>query len=257
VIDRERGPLTLPREGLALSSALGALLGIQRGDRVTVEVLEGARPVRQVVVAELIDDFLGLSAYMEADALAALMREDSSLSGAFLSVDPAQEQPLFAALKHTPDVAGVAMNRAAVISFRETIRANMMRIILFNVLFSGVIAIGVVYNAARISLSERSRDLASLRVLGFSSYEISLILLGELAAVTLVAIPIGIVCGRGLASLTLALLDNELYRIPLIIDPSTYANSVLVVLLASLLSGMLVQQRLKRLDLVGVLKTSE
>ncbi len=257
VIDRKRGPVVLPEEGLVLSSALASLLGAGRGSTITVEVIEGARPIKRVVVSDVVDDFLGLSAYMRSDALASLMREDSSFSGAFLSVDPSLEGPLFSALKHTPDVAGVSMNRAAILSFRDTIRANMMRIIVFNVLFSSVIAIGVVYNAARISLSERSRDLASLRVLGFSSMEISVILLGELAAVTLVAIPIGIVCGRGLSWLTLALLDNELYRIPLIIEPSTYAASVLVILVASLLSGILVQRRLRRLDLVGALKVSE
>ncbi len=132
-----------------------------------------------------------------------------------------------------------------------------MRIILFNVFFSGVIAVGVVYNAARISLSERARDLASLRVLGFTHGEVNRILLGELAVVTLTAVPIGLVCGWALAWLTLALLRNELYRIPLSIDPSTYGVSVLVVVAAAWLSGLLVRRRLKSLDLISVLKTSE
>jgi putative ABC transport system permease protein len=117
--------------------------------------------------------------------------------------------------------------------------------------------VGVVYNAARISLSERSRDLASLRVLGFSRGEIALILLGELGMVTLAAIPIGIACGSGLAWLVLALLRNELYRIPFVIEPSTYAWAVVTVVAASLLSGLLVRRRLERLDLVAVLKTRE
>ena len=257
IVDRVRGPLELPSEGLLLSLALGEILDVGAGDRLSVEVLEGARPTRRLVVASLVDDLLGLSAYMDAGALARLMREDRSLSGAFLSVDPAYQDALFAELKATPHVAGVALTRAAVDSFRETIQANLMRMILFNILFSVIIAVGVVYNAARISLSEHSRDLASLRVLGFSRREVSLILLGELALVTLVSIPIGLVCGRGLAWLTLAMLRNELYRIPLIIEPSTYAVSVLTVLVAAALSGLVVQRRLTRLDLVSVLKTNE
>ena len=132
-----------------------------------------------------------------------------------------------------------------------------MRIILFNIGFAAIIAVGVVYNAARISLSERSRDLASLRVLGFTRGEIGGILLGELALVVVVAIPVGIVCGHGLARLTLALLRNELYRIPFVIEPSTYGLSILAVLAASLASGLLVRRRLDGLDLIAVLKTRE
>jgi putative ABC transport system permease protein len=257
VIDRQTGPVELPPEGLVMSLALGEQLGAREGDEIIVEVHEGARPRRPIVVAKLIDDLVGLSAYMETNALARLMREDASLSGAFLSVDEAMQNALYRTLKETPSVAGVGMAVAAARSFRETVRANMMRIIFFNVMFSSIIAVGVVYNAARISLSERSRDLASLRVLGFSRGEIALILLGELGMVTLAAIPIGIACGSGLAWLVLALLRNELYRIPFVIEPSTYGWAVVTVVAASLLSGLLVRRRLERLDLVAVLKTRE
>jgi putative ABC transport system permease protein len=257
VIDQQTGPVELPPQGLVLSAALGEQLGLGAGDAVNVEVLEGRRPRREVPVARLVDDFIGLAAYMEIGALARLMREDESLSGAFLAIDAAHEDELYTTLKETPGVAGVALAAAATRSFRETIRANLMRLIFFNVLFSTIISVGVVYNAARISLSERSRDLASLRVLGFSRGEITLILLGELGLVTLASIPIGVVCGAGLAWLVLELLRNELYRIPYVIEPSTFGFAIVTVVTASLLSGLLVRRRLERLDLVAVLKTRE
>lgn len=257
VVDRHRGPIELPRVGVVLSAALAEILNAKVGDEIIVEVLEGARPRRSIAVSMLVDDLLGLSAYMEANAMAELMREDLSLSGAFLSVDPYMQDSLFHELKQTPQVASVGLNGAVVESFRQTIEANLMRTIFFNILFSAIIAVGVVYNAARISLSEHSRDLASLRVLGFTRHEISLILLGELALVTLLALPLGMLCGRVLAGFTLAMLRNELYRIPLIIEPSTYAVSVLTVVFASLVSGLLVRRRLTRLDLISVLKTNE
>jgi putative ABC transport system permease protein len=257
VVDRSLGPITLPSRGLVLSAALAEQLGAAAGDRIEVEVLEGARPRRQIEVTTTVDDFIGLSAYMETEALADLMREDTSLSGAFLSVDPSAETSLYRELKLTPGVAGVARTSATARGFRDTIRTNMMRIIFFNIVFSAIIAVGVVYNAARISLSERSRVLASLRVLGFSRQEISLILLGELALVTLASIPIGIACGSGLAWLILELLRNELYRVPFVIEASTFGSAILTVVVASLLSGLLVRRRLDRLDLVAVLKTQE
>ncbi len=172
MIDRGEGPVTLPPDGLLMSAALARWIGVRAGDRVTVEVLEGRRPREEIVVSALVDDMLGLSAWIEAGRLARMLKEDRNLSGAFLSVDPASVEALYATLKETPGVGGVSLASATIRSFRETIRANMLRIILFNVLFSVIIAVGVVYNAARISLSERSRDLASLRVLGFSRAEI-------------------------------------------------------------------------------------
>ena len=166
------------------------------------------------------------------------------LSGAFLTVDPLAEATLYRTLKRTPGVAGVTLTRAAIRSFRETFRENLMRMILFSLGFSSIIAGAVVYNAARISLSERERDLASMRVLGFNRREIARILFGELALVVLVAIPLGIASGYGLAKLTLILLHNELYRIPLIIRPATYGQAVLGVTVAAVLSAVLVRRRL-------------
>lgn len=257
VIDRNTGAVTLSPGGLVLSARLAEILGVEVGDRAIVEVLEGARPRRAVPVVQLVDDLLGLSAYMEVGTMSRLLREGETYSGAFMAVDTAHQDALFRALKATPGVAGVSLTKAAIRSFRDSIRGNMMRMILFNLGFSSIIAIAVVYNAARISLSERERDLASLRVLGFTRREIALVLLGELTLVVLVAIPIGMLGGNGLAALVLDLLDNELYRIPLIIEPSTYGWAVLTITIAAAGSALLVRRRLDRLDLIAVLKTRE
>jgi len=120
-----------------------------------------------------------------------------------------------------------------------------------------VIAVGVVYNSARIILTERSRELASLRVLGYTRGEISYILLGELALLTLAAIPIGLWLGRGLCGYIAVLIENDLYRVPLILEPATYAFAALVVLVAATVSGLIVRRHLDRLDLIEVLKTKE
>ncbi len=174
---------------------LGDVLGVKAGDTVSVEVLEGSRPQRQITVTGLVDDILGLSAYMDATALHRLMHEDELATAALLMVDSAQSEALSRELKGTPTVAGAAFKRAILRSFRETMAANMDLSIFINLIFAGVIAFGVVYNAARVSLSERSRELASLRVLGFTRAEISLILLGELALLTTAALPVGALFG--------------------------------------------------------------
>jgi putative ABC transport system permease protein len=257
VIDLSGRVFELPSEGLVLSKVLGQALDVRPGDTVTIEVLEGRRPVRQAVVAALIDDFMGIAAYMEIGALHRLLREAGSLSGAYLLADPAQLGTLYRQLKATPAVAGVGVTAAARDSFRRIMAQNFEIITIFNVAFAVIIAFGVVYNSARVSLSERTRELASLRVLGFTIGEISLILLGELALLTLLAMPPGLLIGWGLAEFVLASLQSEVYRIPLVVTSANVAWSLLAVILAATLSGLAVRRHLDRLDLVAVLKTRE
>ena len=258
VLDSDLEEILLPPEGIVLSATLAGILHASRGDTLQIEVLEGGRPVRDVVVADVVEEFIGASAYMEIGALRRLMREGRVLSGAYLQVDAAGVDEIYTRLKATPAVAGVALKDAAIQSFRDTIEQNMGLMIFFNQIFSSVIAIGVIYNAARISLSERSWELASLRVMGFTLREISYILLGEFAILTAFAVPLGLAIGYGLAALTVATVGStELYRIPLVVEPRTFATAAGGVILASIVSCLIVRRRLDRLDLVGVLKTKD
>jgi putative ABC transport system permease protein len=210
-----------------------------------------------VQVTGLVDDILGLSAYMDVDALHRMMHEGEVYTGALLLVDSDQSTRLSSALKATPSVAAAGFKRAILRSFRETMAANMNLSIFINLLFASIIAFGVVYNAARVSLSERSRELASLRVLGFTRAEISLILLGELTLLTLAALPIGGIFGYGLAASIVQSIDSEVYRFPLYVSRQAVALSFLGIIGAAVVSGLLVRRRLDRLDLVAVLKIRE
>ena len=247
----------LPRDGLLLSSKLAELLGARAGDRITLEILEGDQPVRELPVSALITEYGGTNAYMDVRAVHRLLREGNSLTGAFLTVEADRLDELYRKLKETPRVAGVTIKQASIDSFRDTIAENLGNIRFFNVMFAMVIAFGVVYNNARISLAERSRDLATLRVIGFTRAEISAILLGELAVLTLAAIPLGLLLGYLFAAWAVLGLDTEVYRVPLIINRSTYGFSVAVVFVAAAISGLIVRERLDHLDLIAVLKTRE
>jgi putative ABC transport system permease protein len=240
-----------------MSQTLADALGAGVGDAVTLEVLEGSRPVRSVRVTGLVDDVIGLSVYMDMQALHALMYEGDVWSGALLLADPAREAELADALKRLPAVAGAGFKRAVLQSFRDTMAANMNISIVINLIFASVIAVGVVYNAARVSLSERSRELASLRVLGFTRAEISLILLGELAFLTLAALPVGALFGYGMAAAIVQSVDSEVYRFPLYITRQSIAWSCLGIIGAALVSALAVRRRLDALDLVAVLKVRE
>ncbi|MEZ6234377.1 MAG: ABC transporter permease [Phycisphaerales bacterium] len=255
VVDARARLVDLPTEGLVISTGLAEQLRAAPGDMLTIEVLEGQRPVRAVRVAGVMEGYIGSSAMMSLEAADRLMRQDGVVSGATLLVDPDRTLELYRVLKRTPRVAGVSLKDATIRSFRTTMAENLLRMRLVNVAFACVIAVGVVYNAARISLAERSHELASLRVLGFHRREISFILLTELGVLTAVAIPIGMLIGSAMAAWAVAALQTETQRFPLAISSRTLAMAASVVATAAAISGLLVRRRLDRLDLVAVLKT--
>ncbi len=257
-LDSRLKPVAVPPGGVVLTDYLANdILHVKPGDMLTVEVLEGSRPVRQVPVLGITRQYLGVSAYMQKDSVNALMREGNTVTGAYLAVEPGSEAELYARLHDRPRVLGMVANKTAVQSFYATIGEFILFYNLVATVLAGAIGFGVVYNSARIALSERGRELASLRVLGFTRGEIAYILLGELALLTLAAIPVGFLVGVGLVGILVVAFQSELYRLPLILTPENYAMGASVVVVSALLSGLLLWHRLGRLDLVAVLKTRE
>ncbi|TWU51802.1 ABC transporter permease [Rubripirellula reticaptiva] len=257
LLDKRERVVKVPEFGIMLSTKLAELLVVELGDLVTIEVLEDKRPTVTVEVTALVEEYTGLNAYMNKSQMHKMLKESSVASGAFLKVDSNLIDEVFHELELRPGIAGVTIKNAMLDSFRDTIAENILVMRSFIIFFAAVIAIGVVYNSARISLSERSRDLATMRVVGFTKQEVSIVLLGEIMLFTLAAIPLGCLFGYGLAGVMAAGLDTDNYRIPLIISNSTYGLAALVIMVATFLSGMVVQRRINGLDLVGVLKTRE
>lgn len=248
---------TLPPAGLVLSALLAEQLRVAPGDSVEVKVLEGRRRTAQVAVAGIVEDFVGVSAYMNLDALHRLAGEGPVVSGAYLTVDSAARGGLNRTLKQVPAVASVVSPQQMLASFDQQMAQGLYIGVAFLLGFSGIIAVAVIYNGARIALSERGRELASLRVLGFTRGEVAVLLLGEQAVVTLLAIPMGWGIGYLLAALVATGMRSETFRIPVVVSPGTYMYSAAIVVAAAVLSGALVRRRLNQLDLVGVLKTRE
>jgi len=257
LIDTTLEPVAIPPDGLVLTSYLAGILDAHTGDELLVEVREGSRPVRQVPLVALVSEYIGVSAYMDRDALNRLMREGDAISGAYLAIDAPRRDEVLGALEGMPRVAGTNDKSKSIEAFYETVGSQLLTWALINTFLAGSIAVGVVYNSARIALAERSRELASLRVLGFRRAEVSYILLGEISVLTLVAIPVGFVIGAGLCAYMVRTFQTDLFRVPVYIQPSTYSYAAGVILVASVISGLIVRRRVDHLDLVAVLKTRE
>lgn len=257
LLDVAERQFKLPDEGLVVSDKLAKLLHAKLGDLVSIQVLEGKRPTLEVRISGVVTEYGGANAYMNLPTLHRSLGESDIISGAFLGVDESMEDALYQTLKNTPRVSGVINKNATLQSFKDTIAENILIMRSFNIMFAVIIAFGVVYNSARISLSEQGRELATLRVIGFTRAEVSGILLGELAVLTIASIPIGWLIGYGLCATFVQGLDTESYRIPLVLERSTFAMAAVVVMLAAFVSGLIVRSRIDRLDLVAVLKTRE
>lgn len=285
VLDLDLEPITLPETGLVLSERVAQILDAKRGDIIEVEILEGKkgqartaeislfdradidsgdralqqdrRGIRHVPVTEIFQTYLGLLVYMNLEALNEMMDESPVVSGVKVSVDNSKIEPLFAKIKELPAVASIALQGAALVKFRDTIAQNISIMTTVYVVLSVIIAFGVIYNSARIQLSERAREFASLRVLGFTRAEVSHVLLLELALLVLIAIPLSWGFGYLFAWATIQGFESDLYRIPFLINSDTYAISSIVVLGAAAASALIVRRRIDRLDMVRALKTRE
>jgi putative ABC transport system permease protein len=255
--DSRARPVSVPPDGVVLTDVLGEILGVRVGDTVELEIREGQRRRAEVVVAGLVDEPMGLAGHMQSASLHRLMREEEKVSVAFLRVDPEKGGGIDARLKDLPHVVDVTHRARLLARFRDQSADMILTAAAIISLFAATITVGVVYNNARVALATRTRDLASLRVLGFTRREISSVLLGELAVQVLIAIPAGLLFGRWLVLGLAQTVDPETYRLPVILTPASYAFAAAVTISASLLSALIVRRRLDRLDLIGVLKTRE
>lgn len=244
-------------QGLLLTVRLARRLQLQVGQTVQVEWLEGRRETVQLPVVGTISEMMGLGAYIERHALNHLLHEDDLVTQLTVAVTPGQEDGLLQQLKGFPQV-GAAFSKTEMRRNIEQVTAR--NVLVFSAIlsvFATIIAVGVVYNHARIALAERAWELASLRVLGFTRGEASAQLLGELALEIALALPLGLLGGRWLAQAIVELIQTDEFYFPLVIAPATYAYAALCVILAGALSALVVRRRIDTLDLVGVLKTRE
>ncbi|MCW8836940.1 MAG: ABC transporter permease, partial [Rhodospirillales bacterium] len=257
IFDATSGIVRVPEDGLILSRSLAEILGVSVGDPVTVEVLVGRQPTLVLPMAGVFDTDIATPLYMNIRALNRAMHEAPVVNVVHLLTDPEREGELFAALKNMPQVSAVTIKQQAIDVFHKTMGETMLIFVSFFVVFACFLVIGVVYNSARISLSERGRELATMRVLGFSRADVSYILLGEVGLITFVAMPLGCLTGRLLVWLIADSFDTEMFRVPPVIEPSTYGLSLLFALGAAVVSAAIVRRAVDRLDMIAVLKTWE
>jgi putative ABC transport system permease protein len=257
IIDIELKPVELPQDGLALSQFLAQILDVRVGDSVEIDFLESQRRTVYLPVRALVEDYFGIRGMIDPAALARLLRESPTVTAINVSLDRNRTSDFYQAIKAVPSVSGLALQRASLANFRQSVALLITTMASIYTALAAIIAFGVVYNNARISLSERSHELASLRVLGFTRGEVLRILLLELAVLTIIAQPPGWAMGYGLAWIMKTNLAGELMRVRLVVENGTYVLASSIVIAAAVLSALVVRQRIDRLDLVGVLKTRD
>ena len=251
---REHPPVA---EGITLTRWLAERMGLRRGDLATIEIRESRRRLVTGRVIEIVDEPLFNAAYTELGALDRMLGEPETYSGVDLAIDTSRDRELYAALKRLPVAVSVDLRRAAIASFRKTSDQIVRFVRQIEIVFAIIIAFGVVYNTARIALAERGRELATLRVLGFTRGEVSAILLGEVATLAVPAIPLGSLAGYLLSGLVMRSMSGERMHVPLVVDPASYAFAVLVFIVAAAASALVVRRGLDRLDLLSTLKARE
>ncbi len=257
VLDAQNRQITLPARGIVISAKLGAVLGVRAGDFLDVRALDGKCATFSVPVAALSEDFAGTAAFMRLDALNRELGEGDRMTGAYISVRQGAWKEFLTAMKGLPRVSNVVVKDALRDAFRTTTAESIGLIQKIYMTFATVVAFGIVYNSARISLSERQRELATLRVLGFSRAEVGAVLVGELVILTVAALPLGLFLGSGMAGAIIQTVNTEFVRLPLTLTQQNYSIAVFVVAVSAIISALFAAQKLKQLDLVAVLKARD
>ena len=256
-VDTQLRRVTLPPGGLVIGDFLAKRLHVGVGDHLWVEVLEGRQKHLQLPVVQLVQEYVGVPAYMDLDALNRALGDGDVISGVLMTVDQEARNRVLHELDRRPRVAGADSRLAPISAFYKTIAEMTGVFTWIAVLMGSVVNFGVVYNSARIALAERGRELASLRVLGFTQGEVAYILLGELALLVLVSIPFSFAAGYGLSWFLAHGMQSDLYRVPVVLPPSAFAFAALVTVVSAVLSSLAVYWRIRQLDMIGVLKTRE
>ena len=257
ILDVDQGPVGPPPNGLMVPEMLARQLRLRPGDKVGVKLLEHNNRVESVPVVGFLSSYVGLTSYMSLRGLNRLIREGDRMNGARIRIDESALPELYEEIKRIPAITSIALLDASLQKFRETIRENIITMTTLYVVLAVIITFGVIYNSARIQLSERARELASLRVFGFTRGEVSSVLLTELAIITLLAQPLGWLLGYLFAWMVVKGFESDIFRIPFVVSSETFASASLVVIVAATVSALIVRRRIDRFDLVRVLKTRE
>ncbi|MBI3885328.1 MAG: ABC transporter permease [Opitutae bacterium] len=256
-IDAAGREIVPPPDGIILSAKLAEVLGATVGDQVAVEALEGRRRTALLPLTGLAEDFTGIAAYMDLHAVNRLLGEGDVITGASLTLDPARRAEFLAALRGLPRLSFAVIKESLRKSFRDTTAQSMGLLQTIYLTFAVIVSFGVIYNNARISLAERARELATLRVVGLTQREVGAVLVIELVLLALLAVPLGLALGTGFTTVIVHAVNTETVRVPLVFTPYTYAYAVIVVVVASTLSALLVLRQLNQLDLIAALKAPE
>lgn len=257
ILDLDLKPVTLPPGGIILSERVAYHLAAKRGDIIDIKLLEEGWHDTQAPVVDIVQSFMGLGAYMNLSTLDRLSLIGPRRTGAYVELDSAKLDETYSSIKSLPSIASIALQSAALEKFRETIEKNISTMTTVYTVLAVIIAFGVVYNSARIQLSERARELASLRVLGFTRGEVSSVLIIELAIIALLAQPLGWALGYGFAWAVISGFQNDLFRMPFVMEIQSFGWASIIVLIASAVSALIVLIRVRHLDMIAVLKTKE
>lgn len=257
VVDAQGQVIDAPPEGIMLSERLAAQLDVGIGDVVEVSFRGNRQGTFEMPVTRLVTQYFGLGAYVDQDAMDRLFQQAPQVSVINVTLDMSQRDAFEAALSDLPRLGGSTMMTENRESFQETISQNVLITTTVYTILGVLITVGVAYNGARIQLSERARELASLRILGFTRGEVGYILLGEIMLLAIIAQPLGWALGWLFAKSMVEGFSSDLYAIPLVLKPATFSQASLVVLIAALVSVLIVLRRLNRLNLVSVMKTRE
>jgi putative ABC transport system permease protein len=256
--DVDGRPRRLPPAGLLMTRAMADRLHLKLNDSVTIEPIKGLRRPVRVPVVEICESYLGLTAYADIRYLSSLVGEEMAVTAVQLATDggPDHLRALYRELKQMPALEAVTARSDMIESLQVVLRTQWVTIYLL-VFFSGIVFFGSILNASLVSLAERQRELATLRVLGYGPWQIGSLLLRESLITTLVGTVCGMPVGYLLTRVSALAYETDMFRLPVIASAGIWIATVLLAAVFWLLAHLAVQRQIHRMDWLEALKVSE
>lgn len=258
LIDTDHNLVKLHGDGIVLSDYLAGQLGVAPGQEIEAEPLMGRLEKKKIVPVDGVTaQYLGNSVYMTIDSLSRLLDEPLAMNAVLVQTDPGGADLLNNHLKDIATVAAVAVKARMLQSLMDTLAMSMRIMNTMMIGFAFAIAFAIIYNVTIVSLTERERELASLRVLGFTQQETGSILYRENAVLGVLGIIVGLPLGVVYCRFMVYAFTTDLYRFPFYIAPSSYVITSALAIGFVLIANLAVRRRIGRLDMVEVLKSRE
>lgn len=253
----EEKNIELSKEGIVITDKLAELINAKKGD--TIKITTADEEEKEIKVVAIAENYISHYVYMSKELYQEIFGKEYSTNVLLIkdnNLDESQEEVLMKELVGKNEVSTVLLTSTTMKTLDDTMN-SLNYVVIILIVSAGLLAFVVLYNLANVNISERIRELATIKVLGFYDKEVYNYVSRETLILTIIGIVLGLIGGYFLNFYILGTCEIDLLRFEKVIYPISYVYSVVITLIFSLIVNIATYFALKKIDMIGSLKSIE